>query len=180
MLVGIGEGKPVKDVKELVKKHMIENSMAVPYWEPQSEVVARSGDSCIVAACDQWFIEYGEDSWKETVKGRVSSDKFDTYNPKCKKEFMETLDWLREWACSRTQGLGTLIPWDKQFVIESLSDSTIYMAYYSSSYHLQGNMDGTVMGPAGIPAEAMTIAAWDYVYFNKPFDAAACPGITED
>jgi len=32
---------------------------------------------------------------------------------------------------------GTLLPWDKQFVIESLSDSTIYMAYYTFAHILQ-------------------------------------------
>ena len=46
------------------------------------------------------------------------------------------LDWLKEWGCSRTTGLGTRVPWDEQFVIESLSDSTIYTAYYSIAYLL--------------------------------------------
>lgn len=49
---------------------------------------------------------------------------------------METLDWLTGWACSRTCGLGTILPWDDQFVIESLSDSTIYMAYYTVAHLL--------------------------------------------
>jgi hypothetical protein len=40
--------------------------------------------------------------------------------------------------CSRSYGLGTDVPWDKQFVIESLSDSTIYMAYYTIAHFLQG------------------------------------------
>lgn len=42
-----------------------------------------------------------------------------------------TLGWLQQWACSRSFGLGTRLPWDEQFLIESLSDSTIYMAYYT-------------------------------------------------
>lgn len=62
--------------------------MAVPYYEPTSEVVARSGDQCIVAACDQWLLDYGEDQWRESVKEHVASDKFETYNPKTKHEFM--------------------------------------------------------------------------------------------
>jgi len=33
---------------------------------------------------------------------------------------------LSSWACTRTAGLGTKLPWDKQYIIESLSDSTIY------------------------------------------------------
>ena len=55
------------------------------------------------------------------------------------------LEWLKEWGCSRNTGLGTKVPWDKQFVIESLSDSTIYMAYYTIAHQLQGpdNFDGS-------------------------------------
>jgi leucyl-tRNA synthetase len=44
---------------------------------------------------------------------------------------VHTLGWLQQWACSRSFGLGTRLPWDEQFLIESLSDSTIYMAYYT-------------------------------------------------
>lgn len=113
MLVGICEGQRVKDCKNIVKEHMINEGMAVPYWEPQSEVVARSGDSCIVAACDQWLLAYGEEEWRDTIKDYVNQDGFECFNPKTKFEFIKTLDWLKEWGCSRTQGLGTFIPWDK-------------------------------------------------------------------
>ena len=56
----------------------------------------------------------------------VVSDNFKTYNPKTKHEFVVNLNWLKEWGLSRTTGLGTRVPWDEQFVVESLSDSTIY------------------------------------------------------
>ena len=38
----------------------------------------------------------------------------------------------------RTYGLGTRLPWDEDWLIESLSDSTIYMAYYTVAHILQG------------------------------------------
>lgn len=60
-----------------------------------------------------------------------------------KKDLIYTIDWLKEWGCSRSFGLGTKLPFDKQFLIESLSDSTIYMAYYTISHFLQGNLDGS-------------------------------------
>ena len=55
---------------------------------------------------------------------------------------------MGKWACSRSFGLGTKVPWDTQFVIESLSDSTVYMSYYTVAHLLQGegNMDGTKTG----------------------------------
>lgn len=66
----------------------------------------------------------------------VQSDKFGTYNPKTQVEFEKILNWLKEWGCSRTAGLGTNLPWDDEFIVESLSDSTIYMAYYTVAHFL--------------------------------------------
>ena len=47
------------------------------------------------------------------------------------------LDWLHDWACTRRLGLGTRLPWDKQWIIEPLSDSTIYMAYYAIAKYMK-------------------------------------------
>eukprot|EP00965_Chrysotila_dentata_P178740 5902750-Pleurochrysis_carterae.AAC.3 len=49
----------------------------------------------------------------------------------------QALAWLGDWACSRSFGLGTRMPWDEAFLIESLSDSTIYMSYYLVAHLLQ-------------------------------------------
>lgn len=74
-----------------------------------------------------------------------------SYSDEVRHNFEGTLDWLQEHACSRSYGLGTKIPWDKQYVIESLSDSTIYMAFYTVAYLLQGGViDGSKPGPLGI------------------------------
>jgi leucyl-tRNA synthetase len=79
----------------------------------------------------------------------------DTYG--AKKYFQQALGWLKEWACSRTYGLGTRIPWDPTYLIESLSDSTVYMAYYTVAHLLQGGViDGSRVGPAGISADQLT------------------------
>ena len=46
---------------------------------------------------------------------------------------------------------GTRLPWDEQYLIESLSDSTIYNAYYTVAHLLQqGPFDGSAGGPLGI------------------------------
>jgi leucyl-tRNA synthetase len=57
-------------------------------------------------------LTYGEEEWKNFVKAHVKSENFEGYNPKTQSEFEQILDWLREWACSRTTGLGTILPWD--------------------------------------------------------------------
>lgn len=58
---------------------------------------------------------------------------------------------LHEYACSRSYGLGTRVPWDEQWLIESLSDSTIYMAYYTVAGLLQPDtLNSSKPGPLGI------------------------------
>lgn len=42
--------------------------------------------------------------------------------------------------------IGTKLPWDEYWLIESLSDSTIYMAYYTVAHILQ---EGTFKGENG-------------------------------
>lgn len=169
MTVGIAKGEKVSEAKNKVKAHMLEQGMAVEYWEPFETVVSRSGEECVVALCDQWCLKYGEAEWKDSVVKHVESKDFTCYNEKCRKYFLETLDWLKEWGCSRIFGLGTRIPWDEQFLIESLSDSTIYNAYYTVAHLLQGGViDGSTPGPLGIPAKDITDADWDYIFLQKP------------
>jgi leucyl-tRNA synthetase len=78
-----------------------------------------------------------------------------------------TVDWIHEWGCSRSFGLGTKIPFDERYLIESLSDSTIYMAYYTVAHMLQGDLNGNRPGLLGIKASDMTDDAWNYVFQNK-------------
>ena len=60
----------------------------------------------------------------------------------------QVLGWLHQWACSRSFGLGSRVPWDPQYLIESLSDSTIYMAYYTLAHLLQqGDIYGRTREP---------------------------------
>lgn len=98
-------------------------------------------------------------------------EKLNTYYQATRDAFNHTLSWLNQWACSRTYGLGTKIPWDKTFLIESLSDSTIYMAYYTVAALLQGegNLNGTQPGPIGIKPEQLNRKVWDYIFLDKPY-----------
>lgn len=74
-----------------------------------------------------------------------------SYSEEVRHNIEGTIDWLQEHACSRSYGLGTKIPWDERYVIESLSDSTIYMAFYTVAHLLQGGIiDGSQLGPLNI------------------------------
>ncbi|XP_021345352.1 leucine--tRNA ligase, cytoplasmic-like [Mizuhopecten yessoensis] len=92
----------------------------------------------------------------------------ETYADEVRRNFVATLDWLHEHACSRSFGLGTKLPWDTKYVIEALSDSTIYMAYYTVAHLLQGGVfDGSGSSPSNIRADQLTPEIWDYIFFSN-------------
>ncbi|MHA1290910.1 MAG: hypothetical protein ACTSPB_26290, partial [Candidatus Thorarchaeota archaeon] len=53
--------------------------------------------------------------------------------------FEATFDWLAQRPCARRRGIGTRLPFDPDWIIESLSDSTIYMAYYTIAHYITKN-----------------------------------------
>lgn len=168
MLVGEHSGQPVHAVKKLIQKQLVDGGDALLYQEPEKRVVSRSGDECVVALCNQWYLDYGEKLWRAITERHLGE--MNVFHDEARNNFHSTFDWLHEHACSRTYGLGTRLPWDRQWLIESLSDSTIYMAYYTVAHLLQnGTFDGHVKESSGsqspqVRAEWMTNAVWDYIF----------------
>jgi leucyl-tRNA synthetase len=68
MLVGDFKGRPVQEAKPLVRKQLIDAGLAFPYAEPENQVMSRSADECVVALCDQWYLDYGVEDWKAKAK----------------------------------------------------------------------------------------------------------------
>ncbi|KAM3364414.1 hypothetical protein ACQJBY_014639 [Aegilops geniculata] len=161
MIAGEFNGRKVQEAKPLIKNKLLGEGSAVLYSEPEKKVMSRSGDECVVALTDQWYITYGEAEWKQ--KAVKCLENMNTFSAETRNGFEHTLGWLNQWACSRSFGLGTRIPWDEQFLVESLSDSTLYMAYYTIAHHLQnGNMYGQEI--SSIKPEEMTDEVWEYVF----------------
>ncbi|KAF0926934.1 hypothetical protein E2562_028421 [Oryza meyeriana var. granulata] len=161
MIIGEFNNRKVQEVKPLIKEELLKADMAVLYYEPEEEVISSSGDDCVVALTDQWLITYGEAEWKQ--KAIECLDKMNTFSVEARNSFEHTLNWLTPWACSRSFGLGTRIPWDEEFLVDSFSDSTLYMAYYTIAHLLQnGNMYGS--DSSYIRPEQMTDEVWDYVF----------------
>lgn len=141
MIVGEFAGMKVQEAKGLIRSNLLEMNQAVIYSEPEKKVMSRSGDECVVALTDQWYLTYGESEWRKAAEECLAS--MNLYSDETRHGFEHTLSWLNQWACSRNFGLGTRIPWDEEFLVESLSDSTIYMAYYTVAHFLQkGDMYG--------------------------------------
>ncbi|MFQ5909551.1 MAG: leucine--tRNA ligase [Thermoplasmata archaeon] len=123
-------GMRVEEAKELIKEKMIESGEADVLYEPSGEVICRCLTPAIVKlVSDQWFLDYGSPEWKELTHRALG--KMRLLPEISRKQFEYVIDWLREWACAHHHGLGTSLPWDESWVIESLSDSTIYMSYYT-------------------------------------------------
>ena len=172
MLVGDCKGMKVCDAKPIVRKQLIDRGDAIAYYEPESAVVSRTGDECIVALADQWYLSYSEDDWKQQILAHVrNKNVFNAYSDRLLEQFEFVINWLKEWACSRQFGLGTQLPWDEQWVIDSLSDSTIYMAYYTIAHHfhgVQGNYSFTGSDSAEISADQLNDEVFDYIFLGRP------------
>ena len=134
-------GQPVEKVKEEVKEMLLQNGEADIMYELAAEVICRCLTKCIVKIVDnQWFLSYSDPVWKERTHKAL--DRMNLYPEAVRKQFDYVIDWLNDWACTREFGLGTPLPWDKKWLIESLSDSTIYMAYYTISKYLENGLVG--------------------------------------
>ncbi|KAM5300740.1 leucine--tRNA ligase, cytoplasmic [Glossophaga mutica] len=175
MLADGFKGQKVQHVKKTIQKMMIDVRDAFIYMEPEKQVMSRSSDECVVALCDQWYLDYGEENWKEQTSQCLKN--LETFCEETRRNFEATLGWLQEHACSRTYGLGTRLPWDEQWLIESLSDSTIYMAFYTVAHLLQGgDLHGQAESPLGIRPQQMTKEVWDYIFFKEsPFPKTQIP-----
>jgi len=171
MLVGNFKGESVIEAKNKVKQLLIDSGDAFNYAEPDGNVISRSGDECVAAHLNQWYLDYGKDGsnggeWQKQVLGHLDNG-LNTFSTEAKNAFEQTLDWLGQWACARSFGLGSKLPWDTQFLVESLSDSTIYMSYYTIAHLLHNDIYGKEPGAAGIKAEQMTDDVWDYVFTRR-------------
>lgn len=164
-------GKAVPEARDLVAQELIDEKLAFKYAEPDGFVLSRSEDECIAAYLDQWYFNYGtaakggDADWCQTVLDYVQGE-FNTHFQEAQNAFEQALGWLAHWACVRSYGLGTKLPWDPSQLVESLSDSTVYMAYYTISHILHGDIFGKTQGASSKPIkpEQMKPEVWDYIF----------------
>ncbi len=152
-------GKKVRFAREELKDELISKNMAtVMYDFAERPVVCRCGNNCVVKIMDdQWFMKYSNPEWTEKTHKVLERETI--IPPEVKNNFNYYIDWLDDWACSRKVGLGTRLPWDNKWLIEPLTDSTIYMSYYSVARFLK-DMD----------PEDLNRAFFDKIYLNKDSD----------
>ncbi|KAK6465234.1 cytosolic leucyl tRNA synthetase [Scheffersomyces coipomensis] len=165
LTIGKYKGEKVEEAKPKVKADLIASGDAFVYNEPEGVVVSRSGDECIVSLEDQWYIDYGEESWKSDALECLAH--MNTFAKETRHGFEAVLDWLKNWAITRNFGLGTRLPWDEKYLVESLSDSTIYMAYYTVDRFFHSDFFGKVKGVYDIKPEQLTHEVFDYIFTRR-------------
>ena len=149
-------GLSVQAAKEAVKEDLIVAGNASTMYELVEPVKCRCGTDVIVKIFEnQWFINYGDEAWKKLAKENI--DDMEIVPRELRQEFYNVVDWLKAKACARKAGLGTRLPWAKDWIIEALSDSTIYMAYYTV---VKG------INEAKLEPEQLKEQFWDYIFLG--------------
>jgi len=149
-------GLPVRVARDAIKTRLISTGLGDVMYDLSAKVICRCGTECLVKIVkDQWFLTYSNPEWKEKVKLHIM--RMGIFPEEARQWFLNVVDWLRDWACTRKTGLGTPLPWDSSWIVETLSDSTIYPALYTISKYMN---NGTVK------PEQLTSEVFDYVFLG--------------
>ena len=168
-------GEVVEDVRDELKADFEARGSFDSMQEFSEEVVCRCGGDVEVAKQETWFLRYDDAEWKEKAHDAVAQ--LDAIPENTREQYDHTIDWLNEWPAIRNYGLGTRLPWDPEFVIEPLSDSTLYMSYYTIAHRIdevpvedldRSFFDTLFFGPEEVESPDETALdlreEWDYWY----------------
>jgi leucyl-tRNA synthetase len=147
-------GKKVSRIKPILVRAYSKKGVFSRMYEFSEPVTCRCGGKVLVAKKNSWFLDYGNRAWKSKVKALLKS--MNIIPEHVRGEFESTVEWLEDWPCIRNFGLGTKLPWDKNFIIEPLSDSTIYMAFYTIA-HIINKHD----------PDKITPEVFDFIFLGK-------------
>jgi leucyl-tRNA synthetase len=150
-LSGLSVKEAYSKTSDILKSKNAYNEM----YELTGKVVCRCGSIGIVKVLEkQWFIRYSDKEWKNKTRRLI--EKMNLYPEELRLQFLNILEWLDDKAAARKGGLGTPLPWDKEWIIEPLSDSTIYMAYYTIVNEI-----------SKLDLKDLTDEFFDYVFLGK-------------
>ncbi|MEM0288032.1 MAG: leucine--tRNA ligase [Nitrososphaerota archaeon] len=154
---GAYSGLSVKDAKQKIIADLKASGEGSSFFDLADIVICRCGTRCIVKTLQgQWFLKYSDQLWKDRSIEAIKKAKI--MPDEARNWFIETVRWLKEWPCARKTGLGTPLPWDSEWLVETLSDSTVYMAFYTIDY---------ILREAGVKAEWLTDELFDYIFYGS-------------
>jgi leucyl-tRNA synthetase len=154
------KGKKVEKAKDFVVEFLKKKGFSDSFYEVSAKekpVRCRCGGEIVVAVLsDQWFLDYGIEGWKEKATKHLSNM---TIEPSLYRKFFEdTFSWVGKRPCARRRGLGTPLPFNKEWIIESLSDSTIYPAFYIFK---------KIIDEEGIKPKQLSFGFYDFIISEK-------------
>ena len=150
-------GLAVADAKAKAAELLAKTGRLTTMLELPERVVCRCGTRCHVKVLEnQWFLNYSDPKWKE--KARRVVERAAVHPEEARAWFNSTIDWLNDWPCARKSGMGTKLPWDQEWIVETLSDSTIYMAFYTLSKFVNQEK---------VAPESLSPSFLDYVLLGK-------------
>ncbi|EFD93223.1 MAG: tRNA synthetase valyl/leucyl anticodon-binding [Candidatus Parvarchaeum acidophilus ARMAN-5] len=152
---GALSGKPAKDAKEAAIELIKSKHAYDIFYETSAKIICRCGARGIIKLVEnQWFIRYSDKELKEKTLDWIQ--KMNIKPEEAKAQIMNAVYNMEDKAATRHGGLGTPLPWDSSWLIEPLSDSTIYMAYYTFSHIIKDMKE-----------EDITDDMFDYVLLGK-------------
>ncbi len=151
------KGIKVNEAVIMVINDLIANEKADTIFLPiTKDLRCKCGKEISVSILnDQWFLNFNAGDWKQ--KASKCLDNMKIVPNKYRMNFEHIFNWLEKRPCARKRGLGTQLPFDKNWIIESLSDSTIYMSFYTIIHLIKKN---------DLKPEQLIPAFFDYVLLN--------------
>lgn len=149
--------KKVSEVKPLIIKELTERGVSGSLYDLPEKVICRCLTECTVKVLeDQWFLKYSDPEWKKLAHECV--DAASVFPESARQWFHDVIDWMKDWPCARRVGLGTPLPWAPGWIVETLSDSTIYMSFYTIR---------PALAKLGAKPESLTDTFFDYVFLGE-------------
>lgn len=146
-------GERINEIRDELKADYRQKGVFDVMYDFPEQVISRAGGKVIVSEQETWFLRYSDADWKE--RAHRSLEDLTAIPENTREQYTHTIDWLQEWPCIRNYGLGTPLPMDEEFIIEPLSDSTIYMAYYTIAHRLRE-----------VPVEKLTREFFDTLFYG--------------
>lgn len=150
-------GIKISEIKDTVKNDLIQKNLATTIKEFSEPVICRCKEKVMIKQIpDQWFIKYSDA--RLTTESKDYAASMNIYPQEYKDELPKILDWFGDRAAIRRGSwLGTEFPYKKEWIIEPISDSTLYPAYYVLSSYVNQNK---------LPVTEMTNEFFDYVFLG--------------
>lgn len=159
--------------REAIKEYLAKSGVYDKLFELSvKSVYCRCGAEIIVKVIrGQWFINYADLNWKKKAEDCVAGMK--TYPPEYRRQLREIIAWLSLRPCVRKRGLGTKFPFENGWIIEALSDSTIYMAFFVVTKYLNAGL---------ITEQHLTDEFFDFVFLGStsPIEASKATKVSEE